>query len=94
MLISRWLFQLTKMFKLLVATDSKGDWDVHLQVIQDIVPVFREFNNNHYLRYTSWYFEKKKKLPPEYPAVYQEFKRGSVVKTSNDFFQMYFFHLV
>ena len=39
--------------------------------------------------------KKRKKIPPEYPAVYQEFKKGgSVVKTSNDFFQMYFCHLV
>lgn len=75
MLISGWLFQLTKMFKSLVATDSKGDWDVHLQVIQDILPVFREFNNDHYLRYASWYFEKKKKYRLNIPQYIKNLRK-------------------
>lgn len=49
---------LVNLLKLLIAADRNGDWDSHLQAIQKLLPVFREFNSINYLRYASWYLKK------------------------------------
>ena len=37
--------------KSLIASDRSGDWEEHLQSVQDILPIFRECDSIHYLRY-------------------------------------------
>ena len=39
------------------------DWEGHLQIVQNLLPVFRESGSINYLRHASLYVEKMRKLP-------------------------------
>ena len=70
----------------MIDCDRNGDWEGHLQTVQKPVPVFREIGSINYLRYASFYVEKMRKLPIEYPDIYKEFMKGKFVvkpKTGN-----------
>ena len=60
------IVKLTKILKNLIASDRDGDWEGHLQAVQDLLPIFRECDSINYLRYASWYLEKMRKLPVEF----------------------------
>ena len=55
----------------LVASDRDGDWESHIQAVQDLLPTFRECNS--LTRYGSFYLEKIRMLRFEYPSVYEQF---------------------
>ena len=42
----------------LIAANWTGNWDVHLQTEQHLIPLFREIYSINYLRYVSLYLEK------------------------------------
>ena len=74
--------------KRLIAADREGDWEAHLQAIQDLVPVFHVSGSINYLRYASWYLEMKRNLPKDHPAIYEEFMDGKFfVKTNTGYFR-------
>ena len=82
------LTKLTSMLHNLIAADRKGDWIGHLQVVQDLLPVFCQANCINYLRYGSWYLDKMLKLEEELPDLYTEFINGKfVVQTSKGQFK-------
>ena len=66
----------------LIEADKTGNWDGHLQCVQDLV---LECDSLNYLRYGSWYLEKMRKLEKEYPETYQELKRGLFVVSPGSF---------
>ena len=67
----------------LIAADREGDWEGHLQAVQDLLPVFCEADCINYLRYATCYLEKMRKLDQEHPDQYPEFHAGKfVVQTS------------
>ena len=39
MRILRWFIDLTSMFDNLISADREGDWEGHLQAVQDLFPV-------------------------------------------------------
>ena len=82
------IINLTHLLQNLISADREGDWDAHLQAVQDLLPVFRECDNINYLRYASWYLEKMRKLPSEHPDIYDQFKNNHmfVVKTEHGSF--------
>ena len=45
------IIQPAKVLKSLIAADREGDWDGHLQAIQDLLPVFYASGSVNYLRY-------------------------------------------
>ena len=55
------LINLSTLLKSLIACDSDGDWERHLQTVQKLLPVFRENDSINYLRYASFYEEKNAK---------------------------------
>ena len=55
---------MVELLKDLVAADREGDWDAHLLAVQNILLIFREFDNINYLRYGSLYLENMRR-PPE-----------------------------
>ena len=76
------LINLSTLLKSLIACDRNGDWEGHLQIVQKLLPVFRESDSINYLRYESFYIEKMPKLPIEHPYIYKEFvKVKLLVKT-------------
>ena len=42
----------------LIAANWTGNWDVHLQTEQHLIPLFREIYSINHLRYISLYLEK------------------------------------
>ena len=47
------LLNMIKKLKMLIASDRNGDWEGHLQAVQDLLPVFCESDSFNYLRYGS-----------------------------------------
>ena len=64
------IVKISHLLRNLIACDRDGDWEGHLQVVQDLLPIFRECDSINYLRYASWYLEKMRKLPEEHPYIY------------------------
>ena len=57
----------------LVRVDRDGNWILHLQAIQALLPIFAAFDSTNYLRWCSLYLEDMYKLPDTTPGVYQAF---------------------
>ena len=77
------VIDLTLMLHNLIAADREGDWEGHLQAVQDLLPVFCEADCINYLRYATWYLEKMRKPDQEHADLYAEFHAGKfVVQTS------------
>ncbi|KAJ8039008.1 hypothetical protein HOLleu_16589 [Holothuria leucospilota] len=63
----------------LVRADRDGDWALHLQAVQALLPIFAAFDSTNYLRWCSLYLEDMYKLPDTAPGVYQAFIAGKFV---------------
>ena len=75
------------MLKNLVSANREGNWERHLQAVQDLLPIFCESDSENYLSYSSWYLEKMRKTPDEYPEIYSQFMEEKfVAKTTNGAF--------
>ena len=61
--------------------DRDGNWALHLLSIQELLPVFCVSGSINYQRqrYGSWYLEKMRKLPEEYPEIYKNYLDGKFV---------------
>ena len=68
----------------LVRADREGDWHLHLQLVEAVLPYFTVFDSINYLRWCSLYLEDMKKLPGNAPVVHDNFMAGRfVVKRSS-----------
>ena len=63
------LINLSTLLKSLIPCDRNGESEGHLQTVQKLLPVFRESDSINYLRCVSFYVEKMRKLPIEYPDI-------------------------
>ena len=70
---------MVSLLKQLIEADSNGDWETDLQLGQSILPIFSEFDSINYLRYGSPYLEQMRKLPWDYPEIYDKFMNGLFV---------------
>ena len=64
---------MVELLKDLVAADREGGWEAHLLAVQNILPIFREFDDINYLQYGSLYLENMCHLPKEHPEIYTKF---------------------
>ena len=71
----------------LVRADRDGDWALHLQAVQALLPIFAAFDSTNYLRWCSLYLEDMRKLPVTAPGVHQAFLAGkfAVKRTTGSF---------
>ena len=60
----------------LVRSDREGNWNLQLQSIQDLLPLFAAFNSTNYLRWCSLYLEDMKRLPETAPGIHTAFMEG------------------
>ena len=73
---------LCSLMKSLIACDRTGEWQGHLETVQEVLPLFLECDSINYLRYASFYLQTMRKLPQDYPEIYKEFMKGKfAVKT-------------
>ena len=81
------LIKLSKTLTSLIAADRDGNWALHLLSIQELLPVFCVSGSIIYQRYGSWYLDKMRKLPEEYPEIYKNYLDGKFfVKTGHGHF--------
>ena len=63
----------------LVRADREGTWDLHLQSVQAVLPLFARCDRINYLRWGSVYLEDMRKLAQDAPSVFENFKAGKFV---------------
>ena len=63
----------------LVRADCEGTWDLHLQSVQAVLPLFARYDRINYLRWGSVYLEDIRKLAQDAPSVFENFKAGKFV---------------
>ena len=62
--------------KALIAADRTGDWEGHLDAVENLLPIFRGCDSINYLRYATFYLESMRTLPIDHPAVCEMFMKG------------------
>ena len=63
----------------LVRADREGTWDLYLQSVQAVPPLFARCDWISYLRWGSVYLEDIRKLAQDAPSVFENFKAGKFV---------------
>ena len=59
--------------KALIGADQTGDWEVHLNTFEYLLPIFCRCGSINYLRYATFYLERMRRLPRDHPATYEMF---------------------
>ena len=60
----------------LICGDRTGNWEKQLRTVEKLLPIFQQCDSINYLRYASFYLEKMRQLPDEFPEIYDHFKNG------------------
>lgn len=63
----------------LIRADREGDWNLHLQSVHAVLPLFAVCDRTNYIRWASMYLEEMLKLPDTAPEVYNNFLEGKFV---------------
>ena len=71
--------KLINLVEMLATADCDGNWKLHVAVVEELMPVFLEFDRTNYLRHASWYLEPSKPLEGENPYLYETFMQGHFV---------------
>ena len=58
---------------------SNRHWEKHLRTVETLLPIFQQCDSINYLRYASFYLQKMRQLPDEFPEIYDHFKNGEFV---------------
>ena len=56
-----------------------GNWDLHLAVIEEMIPWFFSYDHLNYARYLPIYLVEMLNLPKTHPLVYEELNSGNFV---------------
>ena len=59
-----------------IMAERIGDWDLHLQMLQEMLPFLASAGHNHYAKSLVLYLDKMSKLCETHPEVYAAFKKG------------------
>ena len=59
--------------KALIGADQTGDWEAHLDAVENLLPIFCRCGSINYLRYATFYLESMRRLPTDHPAIYEIF---------------------
>ena len=59
----------------LIAVDQTGDWEVHLDAVENLLPNFCRCVSINYLRYAAFYLESMRRLPTDHSAIYEMFMK-------------------
>ena len=62
--------------KALIGADRTGDWEGHLDAVENLLSIFRRCENINYLRYATFYLESMRRLPTDHQAICEMFMKG------------------
>ena len=65
--------------KALIAADRIGDWEGHLDAVENLLLIFRGCDSINYLRYATFYLENMRRLRTDHPGIYEMFMKGCFV---------------
>ena len=65
--------------KTLIAADRTGDWEGHVDAVENLLPIFRGCDSINCLCYATFYLETMHRLPTDHPAIYEMFMKGYFV---------------
>ena len=60
----------------LTRSDRGGNWNLHLQTVQTLLPIFMAFDSTNYIRWGSLYLEDMHKLPQASPEIHIAFQES------------------
>ena len=69
--------KMVQQLKNLLRADRESNWNLHLHVVKEIMPMFSVCDRTNYLRWGSVYIEDMQKLPETAPDVYKAFSSGN-----------------
>ena len=68
----------------LLRAERLGIWDLHLNIIRNILPIFAAAGHHYYVMSAYLYLQKMLQLESDHPDVYLAFKRGNFgIRRSN-----------
>ena len=70
------ILDIAKKIKNLIAAGRNGDWETHLQAVQELISVFAECDSIHYFRYGSCHLEFMRRLPEKFPTYSMHSRSG------------------
>ena len=65
--------------KVLIAANRTGDWEEHLDAIENLLPIFCGCGSTNYLCYATFYLASMRRLPTDHRAIYETFMKGYFV---------------
>ena len=71
--------RLLQLLRNLVRSDRQGIWELHLDTVQKLQPVFAVFDCVNYQRWSSLYLEDMRRLPKTAPEAHKMFLKGKHV---------------
>lgn len=76
--------RMLQLLKNLIRADRLGLWDMHLDAVQMLQPLFAVFDCVNYQRWSSLYLKDMRRLPETAPEVYEAFMAGAHVIKRHD----------
>ena len=84
------LLELQCLMLMFVRSLQNGNFEVFVEVLDQILPWIFSFNHTRYARWLPVYVQTRQKLTDQHPEVYEEFKKGRfTVKKYSDIFLVY-----
>lgn len=81
------VINMIQLVKDLIKSDRTGDWNLHLETVTKMLPLFLLFDRTNYARWAPLYVNDMLGLKEKHPEVYGEFMKGRfTVKQSNTSF--------
>ena len=62
-----------------IQAERTGNWDLHLQVVSEMLPYLAASGHNNYTKSALIYLQRMSRLQDEHPEVYQHFQAGLYV---------------
>jgi hypothetical protein len=81
-----WLqyMEMVSLLRTFIKAERTGNWLLHLQTVQKMLPYFAAAGHNHYSKSAYIYLQMMKDLPKTHPIVHEHFLNGNhVVRRSN-----------
>ena len=84
-----WCAYIDKFIERLCSDGQGRKWGGLFAYNARLLPVFCVSGSINYRTYASWYLEKMKKFPEEYPQIYKDFQEGKcLVKRNAGYFKL------
>ena len=84
-----WLqyMEMIGILRMFIKAERTGDWALHLQTIQAMLPYFAAAGHNLYAKSAHMYLQTMLELPETHPDIHSSFLNGGVSAIGQDYLQ-------